>query len=117
MTCLSQSIYQPSILHLLFVNYNVAEFLEKVEECKINASSKLVSKKIGSTKLVKGCELVSFDIVSLYTIVPLIEVIEYCTDLLYSKSSEVVPNLDKETLRLLCELCSCNVLMSTQDGY
>ena len=95
----------------------VAECLEKVEECKINASSKVISEKIGSKKLMKGCELVSFDVVSLYTNVSLMEAIEYCTYLLYSKSSEVVPNLDKETLRLLCELCSCNVLMSTQDGY
>ena len=92
----------------------VAGCLEKVPECKINASSKLISDKIGSTILSKDKELVSFDVVSLYTNVPLQEAIEYCTTLLYEQPEELRPIMDRETFKILC---SVNVLMSTQDRY
>ena len=61
-------------------------------------------------------ELISFDIKSLYTNVPLNEAINYCTNLLFSGKYETPP-VDQDTFRKLVELCSCNVVMLTNDGY
>ena len=58
----------------------------------------------------------SFDVTSLYTNVPKKEAIMECTRLLYSgkyKKSSV----SKETFIQLAELCMCNVLMLTHNGY
>ena len=59
-------------------------------------------------------ELVSFDVVSLYTNVPVLESIHVCADLLFSRYS--IP-VDKETFIELAKIASCNVLMLTHDGY
>ena len=61
-------------------------------------------------------EVVSFDISSLYTNVTVQEAITYCTELLYSGRYQK-PLVDKETFQQLVQICSCNVLMSTNDGY
>ena len=49
-----------------------------------NASTELICEKIKSVKLGEGEELISFDVVSLYTNVPVLEAIDVCTELLYS---------------------------------
>ena len=59
---------------------------------------------------------VSFDVVSLYTNVPVQEAIDICADLLYS-GEHVQPPVDKQTFKELLELCTCNVLMQTHDGF
>ena len=60
--------------------------------------------------------MVSFDVVSLYTNVPVKEAISDCTELLFS-SRYKKPPVSKETFKTLTELCTCNVLMLTHDGY
>ena len=57
----------------------------------------------------------SFDVVSLYTNVSVNEAIDVCADLLFSKT--VIENMDKDTFKILAKLASCNVLISTHDGY
>ena len=61
-------------------------------------------------------ELVSFDVTSLYTNVPVKESITVCADLLYSGNYKLPP-IDKQTFIELAEISSCNVLMLTHDGY
>ena len=61
-------------------------------------------------------QLISFDVTSLYTNVPVMEAIDVCTDLLYSGKYQLPP-VDKETFRTLAMMSSCNVLMLTHDGY
>ena len=51
---------------------------------------------------------------SLYTNVPVNEAIQVCADLLYKKFTLPV---DKETFVTLAEIASCNVVMSTHDGF
>ena len=54
----------------------VTEWLSKVDECKINSSSKSISDKLHSIVLEEDEVIVSFDVVSLYTSVPVNEAIE-----------------------------------------
>ena len=61
-------------------------------------------------------EVVSFDVSSLYTNVPVIEAIEICTEHLYSGDHERPP-VDRDTFITLAKIASCDVLMSTHDGY
>ena len=58
--------------------------------------------------------IVSFDVSSLYTNVPVIEAIERCADLLFRTTNISV---DKETFIELAKIASCNVVMSTHDGF
>ena len=62
-------------------------------------------------------EMVSFDVVSLYTNIPVMEAIDVCTDLLYAQSVDKIPKVDKETFKKLAMLASCNVIMATHDGF
>ena len=64
----------------------MAEWLSVVPECRINSSTKQVSESISSIQLANDEELVSFDVSSLYTNVPLMESIEVCTDLLFRET-------------------------------
>ena len=94
----------------------IAECLSVVPECNINASTKEICDRIRNVTLEEGEEMVSFDVVSLYTNVPLREAILVCADLLYSQSEDKIPAIRKDTFILLAELSSCNVIMSTHDG-
>ena len=93
----------------------VTEWLSVVEECKINSSTKKVAVMLEG-QLDEDEELVSFDVTSLYTNVPVNGAIDDCTDLLYSGKYEKPP-IDKGTFKELLRLSSCDVLMLTHDGY
>ena len=94
----------------------VAEWLSVVDECKINSSTQQISEMLNTVTLDADEQLVSFDVTSLYTNVPVTEAIDVCTDLLYS-GKYPVPPVDKETFRTLAQISSCNVLMLTHNGY
>ena len=67
-------------------------------------------------KLENDEELVSFDVSSLYTNVPLIESIETCADLLFRDNMKKIP-VKKSVFIELAKIASCDVVMSTHDGY
>lgn len=94
----------------------VTEWLSVVTECNINCSSKTISESLSDIHLQGDEELVSFDVTSLYTNVPVYEAISDCTNLLYSGRYKKPP-VDINTFRKLLEICSCNVIMLTHDGY
>ena len=68
-------------------------------------------------KLEEDEEMISFDVVSLYTNVPVLEAIEVCTDMLYRLPPEKRPSIDKKTFITLAKIASCEVVMLTHDGY
>ena len=71
---------------------------------------------LDSVQLEEDEEMISFDVSSLYTNVPVMEAIDVCTNLLYSGNYELPP-VDRETFVKLAQISSCNILMSTHDGY
>ena len=94
----------------------MAEWLSVFPECQINTSSKEIADMLKNIKLENDEELVSFDVTSLYTNVPVMEAIDTCADLLYN-GKQAAPLVDKETFVLLAQISSCDVIMSTLDGY
>ena len=94
----------------------VTEWLSVVDECKINASTKRISETLKEINLEGDEELISFDVSSLYTNVSVQEAISDCTELLYS-GKYTKPPVDEDTFKQLLEICSCNVLMLTNEGY
>ena len=58
--------------------------------------------------------MISFDVSSLYTNVPVCEAIDICADLLFKKT---LISVDKDTFKILAKIASCNVIMSTHDGF
>ena len=58
----------------------VAKWLALVPECNINSSTKQMCGDLGNHRLENNECLVSFDIVSLYTNVPVFEAIDVCSD-------------------------------------
>ena len=44
------------------------------------------------------------------------DVIDVCTDLLYSGKYKLPP-VDKQMFKDLLELCTCNIVMKTHDGF
>lgn len=92
------------------------EWLSVVPECGINSSTKQISESLNAVTLDEDEEVVSFDVTSLYTNVPVQEAIEHCADLLYCGKHQLPP-VDKDTFIRLLQLCACDVLMLTHDGF
>ena len=92
----------------------LSKFLEKLTECNINCSTEEISGFIGGIHPEDTEEIISFDVSSLYTNVPVEESVQVCADLLYNKFS--LP-FSKDTFIELAMLVSSNVVMSTHDGY
>ena len=95
----------------------VASWLSVVPECKINSSTRTICENLRKTSLRKGEIMISFDVSSLYTNVPVLEAILYCTDLLYALPKDKIPPVSKETFIVLAKIASCEVIMSTHDGF
>ena len=75
-----------------------------------------VSDSLKNAKLDADEVMISFDVSSLYTNVPVEEAIDTCADLLYS-GKHPKPPVDKQTFKDLVRLCTCDVLMKTHDGF
>ena len=78
----------------------MADWLSIVPECKINSSTKEIAEQLADTVLEDDKELVSFDVVSLYTNVPVNEAIVFCANLLYDGTLKKPP-VDKDTFTKL----------------
>ena len=95
----------------------VAEWLSVVPECQINSSTKSVCDKLKTIVLAEDEIMISFDVTSLYTNVPVMESITVCTDLLFNLPVKYHPPVDRETFMKLATIASCDVVMSTHDGF
>ena len=72
------------------VGIQIAEWLSNVPECQINTSTKEIADHLKEVTLEEDEEIVSFDVTSLYTNVPVAEAIEYCADLLYNNNDQLM---------------------------
>ena len=94
----------------------VTKWLSVVPESKSQCISKKVADQLNDITLDDDEVLVSFDVVSLYTNVPVDEAIQEAADRLYSGEFETPP-VTKDTFIKLITLASTDVIMSTHDGY
>ena len=94
----------------------VAKWLSVLPESRINVSTEQIVKEIKNLKMAENEILISFDVSSLYTNVPVDESIKDAADMLYSGRCET-PSVDKETFIELTKLAVKNIIMSTHDGY
>ena len=92
----------------------VANWLSNVPECKINCSTKSICDSLKNIQLNENESILSFDVTSLYTNVPVLEAIERCAELLFK---HVKISVDKETFITLAKIASCDVVMATHDGF
>ena len=91
----------------------IAAWLALVPECCINTSTQKMNnelrKNVGENDV-----LISFDVSSLYTNVPVNESIEYCAELLFKKIA--IQSIDKDTFIKLAKLACCDVVFMSHDG-
>ena len=99
------------------VAVRVAERLSVVPECKINSSTKTVCDKLKTVILEEDEIMISFDVSSLYTNVPVMEAILVCTNKLYNMPVDQRPLIDRETFITLTKVASCEVVLSTHNGF
>ena len=99
------------------VAIKVAEWLSIVPQCKINSSTKSVCDKLKTIQLAEDEIIISFDVSSLYTNVPVMEAITHCADLVYEMPEDKRPPVSKDTFITLTKIASCDVVMLTHDGY
>ena len=94
------------------VGNEMSRWLGKLDASKINCRSKLVVDTLTKNgyRIPTGYQVVSLDIESLYTNVPIIEAIELATNLIYEQDD--TPPFDKETCRELLELCCSNTIVN-----
>lgn len=89
-----------------------------IPDAKINCTSKMVTNLLRKgkqiLKLRPGRRLVSYDVESLYTNVPVTESINLAAEKLYSM--EESPPVNKETFKTLAHLCSSDVLLAYGNG-
>ena len=93
----------------------VAFWLSLVPQCNINCSTKDVSDELKNHVVNENECILSFDIVSLYTNVPVREAIDVCADLLFDHV--VMSSIDKDTFKVLASLAACDVVISTHNGF
>ena len=102
------SVYHP-------IAEKVTGWLNVVKECQIETSTKKIMESLETIKLEEDEVIVSFDVSSLSTNVPVQDTIDVCADLLYSGKHELPP-VSKDTFKELLRLCTCNVVMKTHDS-
>ena len=98
------------------IGKQVPDWLSVVEECCINSSTKSISESLNDIELENDEVLISFDVSSLYTNVPVREAINHCAELLFS-GKYPKPPVSKEVFIELARISNCNVLMLIHDGY
>ena len=94
----------------------VTKWLSVIPESKSQCTVQKISNQLKDIELDEDEVLVSFDVVSLYTNVPVLEAINEAADRLYCGEFETPP-VSKETFIELLKLASTNVIMLTHDGY
>ena len=88
----------------------------KLPEANIRSDRKDVPKTIQTSKLDDDEVIVSLDIKSLFTKVPLCKGIDYTVDLLYS-TNHAPAGINNSTFKILLEMVSKDVIMQTHRGY
>ena len=93
----------------------VTEWLSVIPEAKINCSTQQTVENLKNVSLEPNEVVISFDVTSLYTNVPVKEAIGNAAEKLYSSNMQSPP-VDKETFIALATISCTDVMMSTHEG-
>ena len=93
----------------------VTDWLSVVSESKINKPTQKTVDSLKRMSLESEEVIISFDVTSPYTNVPVKEVIQEAADRLYSGDVQA-PSVDKETFITLATILCANVILLTHDG-
>ena len=93
----------------------VTKWLSVIPKSKVNCSTQKTVDQLKNIKLDPEEVMISFDVSSLYTNVPVNETINDAANLLYSGRYETPP-ADKETFIALTKLAVTDVVLSSHDG-
>ena len=93
----------------------VTKWLSVIPESKISCSTQKTVGQLKNAKLDPDEVMISFDVSSLYTNVPVIEAIKDAANLLYSGRYETPP-VDKGTFIAITKLAVTDVILSSHDG-
>ena len=93
----------------------ITEWLSFIPESKINFSSKQTVDNLRNISLDHDEVVISFDVTSLYTNVPVKEAIFEAAQKLYS-GKFAMTQVNKEAFTILAELATANIVMLTNDG-
>ena len=85
----------------------MSKWFDKIEEAKIETSTINIKRDLMEVSLEEDEVIVSLDVKSLYTIVPVLESVDLAADILYK--SEELPPVDKETFKDLMRMAVTNV--------
>ena len=88
--------------------YGLAKHLESIIKSNVPSTNMLRStqdfvSKLSNMKLDSSCKLVSYDVESLFTNVPLAEVIDIACDYVYSDRSQTKPTFEKQHFKKLLQ--------------
>ena len=86
---------------------HLSKWFDKIEEAKIETSTINIKRDLMEVNLEEDEVIVSLDVKSLYTNVPVLESIELAADILYN--SEELPPADKETFKDLMRMAVTDV--------
>ena len=95
----------------------LASWIKNLPEANINTKTSDVKRAISSVSLSDNESLVSLDVVSLFTNVPVTKAMQLTADLIYSQPLDKQPPVNKAILLTLLELSVCNILIATPFGY
>ena len=93
----------------------VTDWLSVVSESKINRPTQKTVDSLKRISLESEEVIISFDVTSPYTNVPVMEAIQEAADRLYSGDVQA-PSVDKKTFITLAAILCANVILSTHDG-
>ena len=93
----------------------VTKWLLVIPESSINCSTKKTVDQLKDVALEPDEVVISFDVLSLYTNVPVNKAIEEAANRLYSGTFQTPP-VSKETFITLTKLATTNVVLCTHDG-
>ena len=93
----------------------VTKWLSVIPKSKINCSTQKTGNQLKNVKLDPEEVMISFDVSSRYTNVPVNETINDAANLLYSGRYETPP-VDKETFIALTKLAVTDLVLSPHDG-
>ena len=85
----------------------LSKWFDKIEEVKIETSTINIKRDLMEVSLEEDEVIVSLDVTSLYTNVPVLESIELAADILYN--SEELPPIDKETFKDLMRMAVTDI--------